>query len=192
MNDDLYRKEREEIEKHLALLENQRLENHKLWDTQILGLSTLILGLSLTVLNEIISFDESEWNFLLYISWFLLWATIVSTIVNFYVAEESQVRWKSILIKQAKHSQRVHYFSQNLNTKLKEMELSGNMDEFKKSREIGIAEIQGEIDRHEEALGPMNKNHEAWVGTIRQLNTAKTVCFLVALTFSVIYIVKNI
>lgn len=59
MQDDFYIKERAEIEKHLALLEEQRLENHKMWDSQILSLTTLILGLSLTILNEFIDINTA-------------------------------------------------------------------------------------------------------------------------------------
>lgn len=192
MDEELYNRERAEIDKQLDLLERQRLENHKLWDAQILGLSTIILGLTLTVLNEIISFDHANYKILLYISWVLLWGTIVVTIINFYVAEESSIKWKDILIMQAKHSQTVHFLSQKLDTKLKELELTGDIEKFQNTRGAGIAEIQHEIDIYDATLTEKNRSHVSWNNTVLILNRAKTATFILALSSTVTFIVFNL
>ncbi len=192
MREELYKREREEIEKHLALLEQQRLENHKLWDTQILALSSLILGLSLTVLNDFIDINIASYNFLLKLSWFLLWGTVVSTIVNFYIAEKAQIKWKEILIKQAKHSLDLHFSTNKLEGKLKEIEISGNLGEFKKKREDGINQLESKINEHNLSLAPMNKSHEKWNSAIEWLNNIKTLCFIFALSLLIIYVSLNL
>jgi|TARA_B110000483_G_scaffold243659_1_gene334964 hypothetical protein len=54
MDEDLYKQEREELQQHLSLLETQKMENHKMWDSQILALSSLALGLSFTLVKDFI------------------------------------------------------------------------------------------------------------------------------------------
>lgn len=192
MREELHKRGIEEIEKHLTLLEQQRLENHKLWDTQILALSSLILGLSLTVLNDFIDINLANYNCLLKLSWLLLWGTVVSTIVNFYIAEKSQVKWKEILIKQAKHSLDLYYSSNKLDGKLKELEISGNLAEFKKQREGGINQLESKIKEHDLSLSPMNISHEKWNSVIEWFNIIKTLCFVLALSLLIIYVNFNL
>lgn len=192
MQDDFYIKERAEIEKHLALLEEQRLENHKMWDSQILSLTTLILGLSLTILNEFIDINTACYNYLIKISWFFLWATIVSAIINFYVSEKAQLKWQSILIKIAKHFNDINYSTNKLNSKLKEIELSGELKELKKERDEGINEISAKIDEHDTSLAPMNRSHGRWNSAIERLNLVKTISFIIALTLMVLYVYFNL
>lgn len=192
MREELHERGIEEIDKHLSLLEQQRLENHKLWDTQILALSSLILGLSLTVLNDFIDINLANYNCLLKLSWLLLWGTVVSTIVNFYIAEKSSIKWKDILVKQAKHSLELHYCSNKLDGQLKEIEISGNLDEFKKQREDGIHQLESKINEHDLSLRPMNVSHQKWNSVIEWFNIIKTLCFVLALSLLIIYVNLNL
>lgn len=192
MREELHKRERTEIEKHLALLAEQRLENNKLWDTQILALSSLILGLSLTVLNDFIDINLANCNWLLKLAWFLLWATVVSTVVNFYIAEKSYVKWEDILVKQAKHSSDIYYFTNNLENKLKELEISKNINEFKLVREDGIKQIENKNTEHERLLTPMNISHAKWNNAIKWFNNIKTICFVLAISLLVYYVNLNL
>ena len=176
----------------MDLLDRQRLENHKMWDSQILGLSTLILALSLTALDGFIDYSNSSYKYLLVSSWIFLWATIVTSILNFYVAENSQVKWKLILVKMTRHFQNIGNLRNQLDKKLQELELTKNLTEFKKARENGIAKINDAIDEYEDSIKPMNDSHGRWNRSIYILNNFKTIFFILAITTMVLYVLLNL
>ena len=192
MEEELYERGQEEIQKHLALLEEQRLENHKMWDSQILALSTLALGLSLTILKDFIDFKTASCIFSLKLSWLLFLSSIIGTVISFYVAEKSQLKWKDILLKVARHNANLRIMTYKLNKLLKQIELSGSLDNFKTARTEGIENLTKEIEEHDQSLEPMNKNHAKWNKTIEWLNLLRTISFILAITLLTLFVYVNL
>ena len=192
MDEEIYEREQQEIQRHLALLEEQRMENHKMWDSQILALSTLALGLSLTLLKDFIDFKLANCILSLKLSWLLFLITIIGTVISFYVAEISQTKWKEILIKIGRHSARVRIETYKLTKLLKQLEMSGEKDKFKETRSNGIQNITTLNDEHDKSLEPMNKVQSRWNKAIEWLNLIRTITFILAITLLTFFVYVNL
>ena len=176
----------------MDLVEKQRLENHKMWDSQVLALSTLILGLSLTVLGEFIDFGSSNYNFLLTSSWFFLWATIVMTVFNFYLSEQSSSKWKVILAIIGRHFENLNRETNKLNSELHNLEDLGKVDECIARRNSGIEELERLEEEYQAKLEPLNGSHQKWNASVGLINFLRTITFILALSFMVLFVYLNI
>ena len=72
-----------------ADLLKRQLSNAENYDKAILSLSTVFLGLSFAFLKDFVTTDQAEWLGLLYGSWVVLTAAVLTTILSFRVSQRA-------------------------------------------------------------------------------------------------------
>lgn len=72
-----------------ADLLKRQLSNAENYDKAILSLSTVFLGLSFAFLKDFVSTDQAEWLCLLYGSWVVLTAAVLTTVLSFRVSQRA-------------------------------------------------------------------------------------------------------
>ena len=72
-----------------ADLLKRQLSNAENYDKAILSLSTVFLGLSFAFLKDFVPTDRAEWLCLLYGSWVVLTAAVLTTILSFRVSQRA-------------------------------------------------------------------------------------------------------
>ncbi len=76
---DLYKKERE-------LLFNSKLEQSKMFDKYIFTISSVALGLSLTLIKDV--FKNPGWDFLLALAWLFFIISVLCSLLSFYFSQK--------------------------------------------------------------------------------------------------------
>ncbi|MDR4468308.1 MAG: hypothetical protein MRJ68_08415 [Nitrospira sp.] len=72
-----------------ADLLKRQLSNAENYDKAILSLSTVFLGFSFAFLKDMVSIDQVRWVSLLYASWIVLTATVLTTILSCWVSQRA-------------------------------------------------------------------------------------------------------
>ncbi len=85
---DLYKKERE-------LLFNSKLEQSKMFDKYIFTISSVALGLSLTLIKDV--FKNPEWKFLLALAWLFFIISVLCSLLSFYFSQKAIDEYLEIL-----------------------------------------------------------------------------------------------
>lgn len=67
----------------------RQLSNAENYDKAILSLSTVFLGFSFAFLKDFVPPDQAEWLCLLYGSWVVLTAAVLTTILSFWVSQRA-------------------------------------------------------------------------------------------------------
>ena len=70
-----------------ADLLKRQLSNAENYDKAVLSLSTAFLGFSLAFVKDIVSIRQAQWLYFLYGSWWALAASVICTIVSFWVSQ---------------------------------------------------------------------------------------------------------
>ncbi|MBI2883185.1 MAG: hypothetical protein HYY11_04665 [Candidatus Methylomirabilis oxyfera] len=86
---DLTAEKRRLLAETRADLLKRQLSNAENYDKAVLSLSTAFLGFSLAFLKDLIPSQRAEWLSLLYGSWIILTAAVLSTIVSFWVSQHA-------------------------------------------------------------------------------------------------------
>jgi ABC-type multidrug transport system fused ATPase/permease subunit len=192
MNIDKFRDSNEKIEKAEDRLSQNGLENHKMWDSQLLTLSTVILGVSVSFLDKLISYESAHCTSLVKAFWLLAALTIIFTVVNFLIADVSYSKWRKVLSALKSHNKKLDKFIFKANSQLDYLEKIGNMEQFKSYREDVLAQAQKYYDEYEDVESKLRRKHAPWNNCVWILNVSKTVTFVVSIALLMLYINVNL
>ncbi|MDH4080946.1 MAG: hypothetical protein OEU68_14155 [Nitrospira sp.] len=87
--EDLHALKRKLLAETRADLLKRQLSNAENYDKAILSLSTVFLGFSFAFLKDLVSSDQARWLSLLYASWIVLTAAVLTTIISFWVSQRA-------------------------------------------------------------------------------------------------------
>lgn len=186
---DVIQSDRLNLETARGNLHQAKLENHKTWDTQMLGLSTLLLGLSVTMMKGVIDFDVATFKFLLYLSWLSFWTTIVGTSTSFWLSDVALKKATDLVDKRYGNLTIVALSQSSIKQKTQSLSNEEAVTAYleKEARRIDV-----EIERFEQDLKPLQSSIDSWSGWIYFVNLARTIAFILGFTLLTLFAAINI